>query len=84
MPFEFLDRTDDGLPVLSRKNISICGGTGSGKTTTLNILGKFIPEDERLLLIEDTAEIRLARANLVRFEARHPQNGSRTSPSAIC
>src|SRR5215831_9433425 len=61
--------------VLSRKNILICGGTGSGKTTTLNILGKFIPEDERILLIEDTAEIRLPHANLVRFEARLPQNG---------
>jgi len=61
--------------VLSRKNLLICGGTGSGKTTTLNILGKFIPEDERILLIEDTAEIRLQHANLVRLEARHPQNG---------
>src|SRR6516225_9153161 len=61
--------------VLSRKNILICGGTGSGKTTALNILGKFIPEDERILLIEDTAEIHLAHPNLVRFEARHPQNG---------
>ena len=59
--------------VLSRKNILISGGTGSGKTTTLNILGKFIPEEERILLIEDTAEIHLAHANLVRFEARPPQ-----------
>src|SRR5215831_18658117 len=49
--------------VLSRKNILICGGTGSGKTTTINILGKFIPEDERIVLIEDTAEIRLPHAN---------------------
>ncbi len=61
--------------VLARKNLLISGGTGSGKTTTLNILGRFIPEDERILLIEDTAEIQLSHANLVRFEARHPQNG---------
>jgi pilus assembly protein CpaF len=61
--------------VLTCKNILISGGTGSGKTTTLNILGKFIPEEERILLIEDTAEIHLAHPNLVRFEARPPQNG---------
>src|SRR5579862_600361 len=61
--------------VLARKNILISGGTGTGKTTLLNILGKFIPEDERILLIEDTAEIDLPHANLVRFEARPAQNG---------
>jgi len=61
--------------VLSRKNILICGGTGSGKTTTLNILSRFIPEEERILLIEDTAEIQIAQPNLVLFEARHAQNG---------
>jgi pilus assembly protein CpaF len=61
--------------VLSRKNILICGGTGSGKTTALNILSRFIPEEERILLIEDTAEIQITQPNLVRFEARHAQNG---------
>jgi pilus assembly protein CpaF len=61
--------------VLSRKNILISGGTGSGKSTTLGILAKFIPDDERILLIEDTAEIQLGHANLVRFEARQEQNG---------
>ena len=61
--------------ILSRRNILIAGGTGSGKTTLLNALGKFIPPDERVLLIEDTAEIQLAQTNLVRFEARQAQNG---------
>ncbi len=63
--------------VLSRKNLLISGGTGSGKSTTLAILAKFIPDDERILLIEDTAEIQLNHANLVRFEARQEQNGVR-------
>jgi pilus assembly protein CpaF len=61
--------------VLARKNILIAGGTGTGKTTLLNILGKFIPPEERILLIEDTSEIQMGQDNLVRFEARHPQNG---------
>jgi pilus assembly protein CpaF len=61
--------------ILSRKNILISGGTGTGKTTFLSALGRFIPEDERILLIEDTAEIRMAHSNLVRFEARQAQNG---------
>ena len=61
--------------ILARKNILIAGGTGSGKTTMLNVLGKFIPSDERILLIEDTSEIHMAHDNLVRFEARQPQNG---------
>src|ERR1700694_980295 len=60
--------------VLGRKNILITGGTGTGKTTLLNILGKFIPPDERILLIEDTSEIQMDQDNLVRFEARQPQN----------
>jgi pilus assembly protein CpaF len=67
--------------VLSRKNILISGGTGTGKSTMLGILAKFIPDDERILLIEDTAEIQLGHANLVRFEARQEQNAVR--PVAI-
>src|ERR1700724_2558584 len=61
--------------VLARKNVLICGGTGTGKSTLLSILGKFIPQDERVLVIEDTAEIQLPQENLVRFEARREQNG---------
>jgi pilus assembly protein CpaF len=60
--------------VLGRKNILIAGGTGTGKTSLLNVLGRFIPSDERILLIEDTSEIHLAQDNLVRFEARQQQN----------
>ncbi len=61
--------------ILSRKNLLISGGTGTGKTTLLNILGRFIPEDERILLIEDTAEIQMSQPDMVRFEARQAQNG---------
>jgi Flp pilus assembly CpaF family ATPase len=61
--------------VLARKNVLISGGTGTGKTTLLNVLGKFIPEDERILLIEDTSEIQIEHQNLVRLEARQPQYG---------
>jgi pilus assembly protein CpaF len=61
--------------ILERRNLLICGGTATGKTTLLGALGRFIPPDERVLLIEDTAEIQLAQANLVRFEARREQNG---------
>ena len=61
--------------VLSRKNLLISGGTGAGKTTLAASLARFIPPDERLLLIEDTAEIQLPHHNQVRFEARREQNG---------
>src|SRR5258705_2099416 len=60
--------------VLARKNILIAGSTGSGKTSLVNVLGKFIPSDERVLLIEDTSEIHMCQDNLVRFEARQQQN----------
>ncbi|MGB3314755.1 MAG: ATPase, T2SS/T4P/T4SS family [Albidovulum sp.] len=56
--------------VKSRKNIVISGGTGSGKTTLLNALAMFVPEDERIVTIEDTSELRLLNRNLVTLEAR--------------
>lgn len=59
--------------VQNRQNILISGGTGCGKTTLLNALGVFIPDDDRILLIEYTSEIHLEKPNLVRFEARQAQ-----------
>ncbi|MGA7920766.1 MAG: ATPase, T2SS/T4P/T4SS family [Candidatus Acidiferrales bacterium] len=61
--------------VRNRKNILVCGSTGSGKTTLLNILTASIPNHERIVLIEDTAEIHIEKDNVVRFEARREQNG---------
>ena len=58
--------------VLLRKNIVVSGGTGSGKTTLLNVLSNYLPHDERILTIEDAAELRLAQPHLVRLEARPP------------
>ena len=60
--------------VLQKKNILICGGTSSGKTTLANALTDFIPNDERIVLIEDTAEIQIQKENVLRFEARREQN----------
>lgn len=60
--------------VAQRKNILICGGTSSGKTTLANILANVIPDDERMVLIEDTAEIQIQKPNVLRFEARREQN----------
>jgi pilus assembly protein CpaF len=60
--------------VVHRKNILVCGGTGSGKTTLANILTESIPDHERIVLIEDTAEIQIQKNNVLRFEARREQN----------
>ncbi len=56
--------------VVLRKNIIVSGGTGSGKTTLLNVLSSYLPDDERILTIEDAAELRLTQQHIVRLEAR--------------
>jgi len=58
--------------VLGKLNIVVSGGTGSGKTTLLNVLSSFIPESERVVTIEDSAELRLDQDHVVRMEAKPP------------
>jgi pilus assembly protein CpaF len=58
--------------VTTRKNIVVSGGTGSGKTTVLNIFSSFIPEGERIVTIEDAAELQLPQEHVVRMESRPP------------
>ncbi|HWV36944.1 MAG TPA: ATPase, T2SS/T4P/T4SS family [Vulgatibacter sp.] len=60
------------LAVRSRRNVVISGGTGSGKTTLLNVLTSFIPSDERIVTVEDAAELQIRQPHWVQLEARPP------------
>ena len=65
--FEFLRAC-----IEARLNVFVSGGTGSGKTTTLNVLSSFIPDDERIVTIEDAAELQLRQEHVITLEARPP------------
>ena len=60
------------LCLLLRKNIIVAGGTGSGKTTFLNVVSSFLPDTDRIVTIEDSAELRLTQSHVVRLESRPP------------
>ena len=71
---------DEAQRVLhTRRNILVSGGTASGNTTLLNVLIALIPDDQRIVTIEDTLELRIDSPNCVRFEARRLQQGDRTT-----
>jgi pilus assembly protein CpaF len=72
--------------VKSRLNVLISGGTGSGKTTFLNVLSRFIPAQERIVTIEDSAELQLKQRHVVRLETRPPNiegKGEVTQPDLV-
>lgn len=72
--------------IKARLNIIICGGTGSGKTTLLNTLSSFIPNDQRIVTIEDAAELQLQQDHVVRLETRPPNiegNGAVTATDLV-
>ncbi|MBF0311840.1 MAG: Flp pilus assembly complex ATPase component TadA [Oligoflexia bacterium] len=60
------------VSVEAHRNIVVSGGTGSGKTTLINLLGGFIPANERIITCEDSAELRLPQEHVVRLETKHP------------
>jgi pilus assembly protein CpaF len=69
--------------VVSRLNVVVSGGTGSGKTTLLNVLSSFIPEDERVITVEDSAELQLAQRHVVRLETAPPIPGGDGKEGAL-
>jgi pilus assembly protein CpaF len=69
--------------VVARLNIVVSGGTGSGKTTLLNVLSSFIPDDERIVTIEDSAELQLSQRHVVRLETCPPVPGTQDGQLAI-
>ncbi len=60
------------VSVQMRKNVIVSGGTGSGKTTLLNVISSYLPVDDRIVTIEDAAELRLGQPHVIRLEARPP------------
>jgi pilus assembly protein CpaF len=71
LPADALDRVRAAID--SRQNVLISGGTSTGKTTLLNALAAFLPSDDRIVIIEETAELQVDKPNIVRFEARRAQ-----------